>query len=405
MQTKIQKNKKIYLYNEIHLRNNDIYLCRITTIPMSFEVLLKGQIEYFRDQGYEVYTVCGEGEGKIDERNHKYLPLNREINPWKDLKALWILYLYLKKIKPTIVHTHTPKAGLIGMLASILALVPIRLHTVAGLPEMETKGFTRKILRLTEFITGICSTKVYPNSKALLDYMKKHHYISPSKLKVIGNGSSNGLDTDYFNVTDEIKSKAKELRELNGISKHSIVFVFIGRLDDHKGLRELQKAYSVVQGKYKDSWLLLVGPVEETRGGLNMDTWLAFNRHPQVITPGYQDDVRPWFAASDVLVFPSYREGFPNVPLQAAAMGLPAIVTDINGCNEIVQNGVNGLLIPKKSVNALIDKMLQMIEHPEDRLRMAKTARSLVVEKYNQVEVWRAIENEYQFWLRQKKLI
>lgn len=363
---------------------------------------MDGQTTFIRNNGFQVYTASGSGAGQVAKDHHTFLPLSRELSPLQDIKALWVTYRYLRKLKPAIVHTHTPKAGLIGMLAAWLARVPIRLHTVAGLPEMEASGVLKGVLRFTERLTSACAINVYPNSKGLLAYMQQQRLAPPAKLKVIAAGSSNGIDTAHFQSTPSLEKAASAIRDKYSVPKEALVFIFIGRLDNHKGIRELCQAFEQLNDE--NSWLFLVGPVEKARGGLDPDALLALQEHRKVVIPGFQEDVRSWLLAADVLVFPSYREGFPNVPLQAAAMGLPSIATDINGCNEIIETGVNGLLIPKKDATALQRAMQWMIDHPEERKKMGEAARPRIVELYDRQKIWKALEAEYHFWLRQKGL-
>ncbi len=374
-------------------------LIRITTIPLSLEKLLEGQLT-FMDQYFEVTAISAEKErlekyGLDNKVKTFWVEMTREITPLKDLKAVFNLYQYFKKEKPSIVHTHTPKAGIVGMLAAKLAGVPVRLHTVAGLPLMETTGSKRKILNFVEKLTYALATKVYPNSKGLYDIILKERFAPPSKLKVLGKGSSNGIDTSYFDpskYSEEFKLKLKQ--ELN-IPDANLVFVFIGRLVSEKGINELIKAFSKLHQSNMDCNLLLVGPFEQELDPLKPQTLATIQAHPGIISVGYQQDVRPYLAISDVLTFPSYREGFPNVVMQAGAMNLPSIVTDINGCNEIISEGKNGLIIPVKDENALHSSMLNLLKNEDLRLSLASKARPEITSNYERKEFWKILLNEY----------
>ena len=375
-------------------------LIRITTIPLSLEKLLEGQLT-FMDQYLEVTAVSAEKErlekyGLDNKVNTFCVEMTREITPLKDLKAVFDLYKYLKKEKPLIVHTHTPKAGIVGMLAAKLAGVHIRLHTVAGLPLMETTGTKRKILDFVEKLTYSLATKVYPNSKGLYDIILKEKFTSPSKLKVLGKGSSNGIDTTYFDPAIYSEEFKLNLRQKLKFPETNVVFIFIGRLVSEKGINELIKAFSKLHQSNPDCNLLLVGPFEQELDPLKPETLDFIQIHPGIISVGYQQDVRPYLAISDVLTFPSYREGFPNVVMQAGAMNLPSIVTDINGCNEIISEGKNGLIIPVKDENALYSAMLKLLNNEDLRLLLASKARCEITSNYERKEFWKILLKEYE---------
>ncbi|WP_379088263.1 glycosyltransferase family 4 protein [Pedobacter sp. UC225_65] len=374
-------------------------LIRITTIPLSLEKLLGGQL-HFMSEYYEVIAVSSDEKylqqiGQKEKVKVYHTDLTRKITPLKDLKALWKLYRFFKKEKPTIVHTHTPKAGIIGMLAAKLAFVPYRLHTVAGLPLMEASGLKRNILDAVERLTYQCATKVYPNSKGLYDFIVEHNYAKTDKLKVIANGSSNGIDTTYFSLDSVEDGSISTLKQELGILPSDFVFVFVGRLVGDKGINELVKAFSILNQKETSLKLLLVGPLESDLDPLEDDTLNEIKINPSILTVGMQNDVRPYFAMANALVFPSYREGFPNVVMQAGAMGLPAIVSNINGCNEIIQQNANGLIVPSKDIDLLYTAMERLYQDPVFYSALKANARTMVTSRYEQKVVWNALLNEY----------
>ena len=312
-------------------------IIRITTVPLSLEKLISGQL-HFMSSFYNVIAVSSDKErleryGKSEGVAVFPLEMTRKITPLRDVFAVLKLYFFLKKTKPFIVHTHTPKAGIVGMLASKLAGIPHRLHTVAGMPLLEQAGFKRMVLNFVEKLTYSCATKVYPNSFKLRDVIIKNEYCPPTKLKVFANGSSNGIDTSYFDATHFSEDQKSSLKQDLGIKSSDFVFIFVGRIVSDKGINELISAFSEIQESKTDIKLLLVGPFEQELDPLKEETLNQINANKSIFSVGYQDEVRPYFAISDCLVFPSYREGFPNVVMQAGAMGLPCIVSDINGCN------------------------------------------------------------------------
>ncbi|MDD3970962.1 MAG: glycosyltransferase family 4 protein [Clostridia bacterium] len=373
-------------------------LIRITTISGSLKTLLKGQHRFMSENGYEVVGVSSEGKALNEVHENEgvrvvALEMTRTISLLKDIKALWGFYRLCKKEKPLMVHSHTPKAGIVGMLGAKLGGVPIRLHTVAGLPLMEATGLKRRILNIVEKLTYSCANMVYPNSKGLYDFILINRFANKGKLKVIADGSSNGIDTGFFYPQQISYEQQSQLKGKLNISDSDFVFVFVGRLVKDKGINELVSVFSKLKGKKVK--LLLVGPFEEELDPLLPETLNEIDSNENIIEVGWQSDVRPYFAISDALVFPSYREGFPNVVMQAGAMGIPSIVTDINGCNEIIIDNENGVIIPPKNEKRLYDAMRFFLENPEDVERMANNSRRLIVDRYEQSVVWNALLEEY----------
>lgn len=374
-------------------------LIRISTVPISLEKLLENQLSFMNDY-FDVIAVSSEKErlesfGKENNVRTKFIELTRQITPIKDLIALWKMYWFLKKEKPFIVHSHTPKAGTIGMIAAKLAGVPNRLHTVAGLPLLETTGPKRKILNFVEKLTYKAATKVYPNSFGLKEIILIERFCNPEKLKVIGNGSSNGIDTTYFDPVLFDQTQTESIRKSLNINENDFVFIFVGRLVTDKGINELVKAFDEICQYKKDVKLLLVGPKEEELDPLSIETESILISNQNIILTGYQSDVRPYFAISDVLTFPSYREGFPNVVMQAGAMGLPCIVSDINGCNEIITENVNGVIIPVKDRTRLKTVMQELSSNSSKTQQMSSNARNIIVNKFNREFIWEALLAEY----------
>ncbi len=380
-------------------------LIRITTVPISFKVLLKGQLRFMASNGFDVTGVSSEGEELREVRENEgivmeAINMSRKITPFQDLKSLWEMWNFLRKEKPQIVHTHTPKAGIIGMLAARLAGVPHRLHTVAGLPLMEATGIKRKILNFVEKLTYSSATRVYPNSKGLYDFILQNNFTQSNKLKIIANGSSNGINTTFFSPAQVSEIEKVALREKLNIQPDDFVFVFVGRIVSDKGINELIKAFSELQTAENNELtgikLLLVGGLESDLDPLNPETLAEINQNRDIISVGFQQDVRPFFAISDALAFPSYREGFPNVVMQAGAMGLPSIVSDINGCNEIIVEGENGLIIPPKNVEKLKEKMLTLARDKNLYIKLKENSRRMIKNRYEQSVVWNALLEEYE---------
>ncbi|WP_367183243.1 glycosyltransferase family 4 protein [uncultured Aquimarina sp.] len=375
-------------------------IIRVTTVPMSLGGLLQGQLK-FMSQYHDVVGISGKGGDRLDrvsrEEGIKVIPveMTRKITPIQDLKAVVQLYKIFRKEKPFIVHSHTPKAGTLSMIAAKLARVPNRLHTIAGLPLLEATGGKRKLLDIVEKLTYRCATMIYPNSFGLKDIIIEHGYTIPAKLKVIANGSSNGINTARFDPNLYSEADNLKLKEKLKIDKNEFVFVYVGRLVKDKGINELISAFGKLSLENENCKLILVGVFEKDLDPLLPKTESEINTNPNIIFAGWQNDVRPYFAISDVLVFPSYREGFPNVVMQAGAMGLPSIVTDINGCNEIVSENVNGTIIPVKNPEALYTSMKKFMMNKDYSNQLSMSARTIICENYDRQKVWDALKKEY----------
>jgi glycosyltransferase involved in cell wall biosynthesis len=380
---------------------------------MSFQYLIKGQPR-FMSNFFEVLCVSSGPKAELEKVTvHEKVEvrevhMSRQITPVKDVLSLVKLIRLFRKEKPTIVHTHTPKAGIVGMLAAKLVGVPIRLHTVAGMPLMEASGLKRKVLDAVEKLTYTCATRVYPNSQGLYDFILQNNYAQAEKVKVIANGSSNGIDTRYFSPTHFSEQQNQDLRRQLGIQADDFVFIFVGRIVGDKGINELVKGFrerpqkSLSLGEGFRERLLLVGPLESDLDPLKRETLQEIESNPNIITTGFQADVRPYFAIANALAFPSYREGFPNVVMQAGAMGLPSIVTDINGCNEIIEDGRNGLIIPPKDTEALQTAMKRLLEDQDLYQQLKNNAREMITSRYEQKLVWEALVEEYESLLKEK---
>lgn len=371
-------------------------LIRITTVASSLDGLLSGQLKFMKDH-FEVIGIASASMrlDKVEkEQEVRVIPLemSRTITPIKDLSSLFKLYRILKKEKPYIVHTHTPKAGIIGMLASYFARVPHRLHTVAGMPLLEAVGKKRTILNFVEKLTYKCATKVYPNSFGLKDIILENKFADQDKIKVIGNGSSNGIDVSHFDPGLFSTKDNEHLRSSLEIEKDDFVFVFIGRLVKDKGINELVAAFTEINKLHPHTKLLMAGMAEKTLDPLLPETEHQINNHKNIIHVGWQWDVRPYLATSNALAFPSYREGFPNVVMQAGSMGLPSIVTNINGCNEIIIEGKNGMIIPVKSQQSLFDAMVKILEMNSFN---QKEIRDMIADRYGRQFIWNSILEEY----------
>jgi glycosyltransferase involved in cell wall biosynthesis len=377
-----------------------IRLVRITTVPESMEILLRGQLPYMQSNGFDTIMISSYSDKVpklIEENKCSFYPitLTRKITPITDLLAIIRLRALLKKLKPDIVHTHTPKAGMVGMIASKLAGVPVRIHTVAGLPLMTKKGLMLMLLEMVEKITYSCATHVFPNSHKLSAFILKRKYCLPNKLTVIANGSTNGIDCEYFKNSLEVKQRAEKIRQHYKIDSKSFVYIFIGRIVKDKGIEELVKAFNIICENDMDVKLLIVGDFENELDPISIETGYEINNNSQIILVPFQQDIRPYLASSNVLVFPSHREGFPNVPMQAGSMELPSIVSDINGCNEIVEHRVNGILFPPGDIKSLAVAMSEVRQDSILYEQLKNNARKKISERYDQKIIWNSLLLKY----------
>jgi len=373
-------------------------LIRTSTVAISLDYLLKGQLNYLQKY-FDVVAVSGQDEHLENVAQREKVRtvgvlMSRQINLVHDLISLGKLYWLFRKEKPQIVHSITPKAGLLSMTAAWLAGVPVRMHTFTGLIFPGKKGLLQKILIGMDRLLCFFATGIYPEGQGVKNDLINYR-ITRKPLAVIGNGNVNGIDVGYFHPG--LFSEADQLtyRVENGIDQEDFVFVFVGRLVGDKGINELVSAFRLVNKSFQQAKLLLVGNEEPKLDPLKPETIETIRNHPNIISTGFRTDVRLFLAVSNVLVFPSYREGFPNVPMQAGAMGLPSIVTNINGCNEIIQDNVNGIVIPPKDTPALENAMVELLENDEKRNRLAQNARPMIVERYEQQKLWQLIKQEY----------
>lgn len=376
-------------------------LFRVSTVPVSLNILLKGQLQYL-NRHFKVMAISGAGQD-LDEVARREgvavhpIEMQRQISPLKDLVSLIRLYFFFKKEKPQIVHSITPKAGLLAMLAAKMAGVPVRMHTFTGLIFPTRTGLMQRLLINMDQLLCWAATQVYPEGNGVKNDMIRFH-ITSKPLKILANGNVNGVDLTYFSA-DEVSDADKEtLKNTWDIKETDFIFIFVGRLVGDKGINELISAFKQLNGSSAQqvSKLLLVGPLETALDPLKQETLDEIGRNPNILSLAYQPDVRPYLAVSDALVFPSYREGFPNVVMQAGAMGLPAIVTDINGCNEIIEEGKNGTIIPPKDAEALQKAMERMMADPAWRRGLKENARPMIAARYEQQIVWEALLAEYQ---------
>ena len=324
------------------------------------------------------------------------VPMSRPIAPLRDLVSLWRLIRVFRRERPTMVHSITPKAGLLSMIAAWICRVPVRLHTFTGLVFPTATGLKKRILILTDRITCACATHIVPEGEGVKTDLINYN-ITRKPLQVLGYGNIRGIDLDHYRRSSEVMEKALTLRKPN-----LFTFVFIGRVVRDKGIDELVEAFSLLHSEHPQTRLILVGRAEDNLDPVSPNTRRTIASHPAIEAVGNQSDVRPWLAASDALVFPSYREGFPNVVIEAGALDLPSIVTDINGSREIIVHGQNGIIVPPRNAQALLQAMTQFVQNPQATQAMAQKARQMIASRFEKSFVQKCLFDYYNQILGEK---
>ena len=350
-------------------------IIRATTIARSLEDFSKDILRELSKK-YEVIGLSGPGPELdiVKEREGVRtiaVPMERHISLVNDFVSLFKLIKVFRREKPDLVHSMTPKAGLLCMMAAKITRVPIRIHTFTGLVFPTSTGLKRKILMATDWLTAACATHVIPEGEGVKNDLLTNG-ITKKPIKVLGYGNVKGVDMDYFSRSKEVLAAAGKIRE-----EDKFTFLFIGRVVRDKGIDELVSAFTKLYSCNPNIRLLLVGQYENDLDPISSEAQEAIEKNDDIIAVGKKTgiDLLAYYAAADCFVFPSYREGFPNTVLEAGAVGLPSIVTDINGSREIIVQGENGVIIPTHDANALFDAMLNMMKDKGARERMAENAR------------------------------
>lgn len=387
----ISKSTKVF--SAAHMKK----IIRISTVPISLNTFCKGLLREL-SHDYEVVAISSPGAAlnEIEQREKVRtiaVPMRRHIAPLHDLLTLWRLFWVFRRERPDMVHSITPKAGLLAMMAAKLAGVPVRLHTFTGLIWPTARGAKRKLLLAMDKLLCACATHLNPEGQGVANDLQTAR-ITSKPLMVLGYGNVRGIDFSFYQRTEEIEKEAKRLRLSLGLSPETFLFLFVGRLVKDKGIGELVAAFRDLSHHNSDIALLLVGNEEPMLDPLPPTTQQLIATLPNVHHLAHQTDVRPCYAAAQCLVFPSYREGFPNVVLEAGAFSLPSIVTDINGSREIITDGQNGLIVPSHDSEILALAMTKLIE---DSLRSAMGAAALknVKERFAQPFVWDQLKKYY----------
>lgn len=364
-------------------------IVRSSTIPQSLSTFCKGVLRELSRE-YEVVAISSPGDALDEVRTREgvrtiAVPMERHISLFKDLKSLWRMWRVLRAEKPDMIHSITPKAGLISMMAAWLAGVPVRVHMFTGLVWPTSTGLKRRILMATDWLTCACATHIIPEGEGVKADLLNHH-ITRKPLQVLGYGNIRGIDLDYFDPEKFVDGRRHE---------DGFTFVFVGRIVRDKGINELIQAFDRLHREHPQTRLVLVGPREDNLDPVLPETLQRIDQGDGIEAVGRQSEVRPFYAGADALVFPSYREGFPNVVIEAGAMGLPSIVTDINGSREIIVNGENGIIVPPQDAEALYQAMKRFVEDDKMVKALAANARELIASRFEQGYVRKCLYDFY----------
>ncbi|MCL1675665.1 glycosyltransferase family 4 protein [Elizabethkingia meningoseptica] len=369
---------------------NNVKFFIITTVSDSLP-FFKGQLNVLKK--YFSMSLISNPGVHLEEMSKEYnvsafpIKMEREISPWKDLKSLFSLYKLFQKEKPMVVHGNTPKASLLSMIAARLAGVPVRIYYVHGLRYESVVGKKKKLLMLMEKVSCYFATNIIAVSKGTQEQLKSDN-ITSKEIELIWNGSINGIDTAYFDPDKVNKA------EIERITEKDFVFGFVGRIVKDKGIEELVCAFLELLKDNKNIKLLILGDFEENVN-LSPEIVDKIHNHPNIVYVGRQQDVRPFFKIMDVFVLPSYREGFGMVLIEAGAMKIPSIVTNISGCNEVIINNKTGFLIENKNKKDLYSKMKYIIDNQDMINEIGENARISVEERYIQNKLWDITKETY----------
>jgi glycosyltransferase involved in cell wall biosynthesis len=367
---------------------------------MALRYLLPGQMRFMANNGFDVLMISADGKDLEDviEREqcrHTVVPMTRKITPIRDLKCLFQLIRIFRSEKPDIVHTHTPKAGLLGMLAARLCGIKVRIHTVAGMPMMLESGFKYRLLKFIEKLTYSAACQVWPNSNSLMQFILKNNLCKASKLKLIGKGSTNGINIDRFNPKNLDEKILDKIKEQFNYSIEDIYLLCIGRLVVDKGIAELVHVFTELEKKHDDLVLILVGEFETELDPLPAETLREIEINPSIIHIEWTQYVEYYMRLANFFVFPSHREGFPNVLLQAGAMGLPVICSHITGNIDIVTNNVTGLIFENGNEQQMHKLLQYALLHPQHMQSMSNKLQQEITENYRQENIWQNMLEEY----------
>jgi glycosyltransferase involved in cell wall biosynthesis len=372
----------------------------VTTVPLSADVLLRGQLGEFRRRGYEVTVVSSPGSllevvSRREGVATAAVEMRREISPAADIRALLGLCRLFREIRPMITSVGTPKAGLLGGLAALLTGVPCRIYVLHGLRLEAVSGPRRWVLWAAEWIACRCAQTVVCVGPSLLRRAESLQLLRKGKAIVLRKGTLNGVDYDRFTETEDRVGAGRELRTRLGIPQNASVVGFVGRITQDKGILDLIAAYRLLQPSFPDLYLLLVG-AEDPADPLPIEFESLVSGLPRVVGTGWLEDPTPAYHAMNILALPTYREGIPGVALQAAAAGRPVVTTSVTGAVDAVVDGVTGVIVPPRDPSALADAVGQLLSDPGRSRRMGELGRERVQRDFRPEDMWNDLDFLFQ---------
>lgn len=388
--SKVRFNKRWKSRGELILSSEPVKICVITTVSLTLRAFLLEQLVYLSQNGFDVTVVCEYDPLFVRDcpPELKYIPLHmtRRVEWWSTLVGWWKLYRLFKREKFRMIQYSTPKAALISSLAGFIAGVPVRLYCQWGIYYVGINGLMQKVFKLIEKLTCFCSTDIAPDSKGNLEFAIGEGLYQSSKGGVVYNGSANGVNLNKFDISQK-KIWRNDIRAELNLNEGSFVYGFVGRITRDKGINELINVFQRLAQNDSGIFLILIG-MEEEEHGLNLTVIEAIHHHPQIITLGRKTNPQEYIAAMDVVVLPSYREGFGTVAIEAQAMGVPVITTDIPGPRDAIINGKTGILVPAADKESLIAAMHKLKNNQDLLKSMGDKAILFVRENFEQGIFW-----------------
>ncbi len=382
-----------------------VKVARIATVPMFFQVY-KHQFEALnKDFDLTLITSADDDFIKLAKMkvNHTHaIDIPRNIQPLNDLISLGKLYRHFRNSRYSITHSTTPKAGLLVAIAAFFARVPTRLHTYTGQRWVTLTGVKRAILILADKLIGMLNTHLYADSHSQMDSLIQLNICDAQKISVIHRGSFAGIDLERFNYEQLINQKDQTRKELN-ISTNDRVIIFVGRIVKDKGIVELIESFKQLSIRIKDLKLLIVGPYEEALDPIPSEIRKEIENNDLIMTTGMKSDPEKYLAAADLFCIPSYREGFGSSALEAAALKIPSVGTNIVGLRDAISNNETGILVPLHNIDQLTMALTTMIEDSHKREQMGQAAYDRVLNDFNQKIISKKIIEEYKAFLEGHK--